>query len=192
MLMIAGRLFKPFTIYGYFNLPTKSFQKFTRYSSNTVFLNRSNINIDNNCWIGPHCIIDGSGGVKIEKGVQIAGLTAIYTHSSHKAIRLCGESYIHLDPNKRPGYIHKPVIIGQYSFVGVSSVILPGVIIGKGCLIAAGTVLNESIPDFSIVAGNPGKIIGSTIDMDKNYFARADVKTTYFDPEVIAKFEAKV
>lgn len=178
-------------VYGYWNPKSKSYKKFTRYSSSTVFLNKSNIDIGDNCWIGPNCIVDGSGGVVIGEGVQIAGFTAIFSHSSHLAIRLCGREYINLDPENRIGYIRKPVFIGDYSFISVSSVILPGVKIGKGCLLAAGSVLKESVPDFSVVAGNPGKVIGTTLDMDKEYLSRLDVQASYFDIEVIEKFKAK-
>ena len=190
-LNIFGRLFAPFMIYGYWNFPSRSFKRFTRYSSTTIFIDKRKINIDDYCWIGPNCIIDGSGGLVIGEGVQIAGLSAIFSHSSHIAIRLCGRDYINLSPENRIGYICKPVVIGDYTFIGVSSVILPGVKIGKGCLIAAGSVLKESVPDFSVVAGNPGKVIGSSLDMDKDYLSQLNVQQKYFDINVVKNFKAK-
>lgn len=50
--------------------------------------------------------------------------------------------------------------VGDYSLLGMGSVILDNAKIGKGCIIAAGTVIKENaiIPDFSLVAGVPGKI----------------------------------
>ncbi len=121
--LALGRLFRPFMLYGFWNNQTKSLKRFTRYSSNTVFLCKEKIDIADYCWIGPNCIIDGYGGVKIDKGVQIAGLTAIYSHSSHISIRFCGDRYIDFEPHERTGYIKSSVHIGEYSFMGVGAII---------------------------------------------------------------------
>lgn len=51
------------------------------------------------------------------------------------------------------------VTIGRGSWIGVGSSILPGVKIGRNCVIAAGSVVTHSVPNFSVVAGNPAKII---------------------------------
>jgi maltose O-acetyltransferase len=65
---------------------------------------------------------------------------------------------------------------------------MPNVSIGKGCLIAAGTMVNKSVPDFSIVVGNPGVIKGSTKDLDKEFFTDTLIQQNYFDPETIEEF----
>ena len=191
-LNLFGRIFSPFMIYGFWNNVTRSFKKHTRYSSTTIFINKNKVDIEDGCWIGPNCIIDGSGGLRIGKGVQIAGLTGIFSHSSHIAIRLCGENYLSLNPNERFGYIHKPVIIGEYTFIGCGAIILPGVTIGKGCIVGAGSIVNKSIPDFSVAAGNPAKLINSTLEIDEQYFNNADVQHVYFDPKIIEKYRNKI
>lgn len=61
----------------------------------------------------------------------------------------------------------EPVKIGYGTFVGVNSVILPGVEIGKCCIIGAGAVVTKSIPEFSIVGGNPAQIIGDVRKLKK-------------------------
>ena len=53
------------------------------------------------------------------------------------------------------------VKIGNMVFVGDSSIILPGVTIGDGVVIGAGSVVSRDIPDGHVVAGNPAKIIGT-------------------------------
>lgn len=192
IMMVFGRIFRPFMVYGYWNATTRKFQQFTRISSSCVLIDRSQIDICDNCWIGHHSIIDGSNGVKIGKGVQIAGLNGIYSHSSHISIRLCGEEYIKQDPAGRPGYVRSSVEIGDFSFIGVSAIILPGVKVGKGCVVAAGSILSQDIPDYSVAAGNPAKVIGSTLNMDEKYFDDAKVQQSYFDPDVIRKYKAEV
>lgn len=60
-----------------------------------------------------------------------------------------------------------PVIIGDDSFIGANSIILPGSEIGKNCIIGAGSVVKHSIPDGSVAVGNPAKVICSTEDYFK-------------------------
>lgn len=54
------------------------------------------------------------------------------------------------------------VIIGNYVYIGSSSLIMPGVTIGNNVLVAAGSVVTKSIPSNTVVAGNPARIICTT------------------------------
>jgi maltose O-acetyltransferase len=60
----------------------------------------------------------------------------------------------------KQGYEHKPVVIEDDVWIGASAFIKPGVRIGRGAIISAGTVLSKSVPAFAIVAGNPGRVVG--------------------------------
>lgn len=51
------------------------------------------------------------------------------------------------------------VRIGDGSWIGARAIILPGVTIGKRCLVAAGAVVSRDVPDDTLVAGNPAKVI---------------------------------
>ncbi len=59
------------------------------------------------------------------------------------------------------------VVIRSGSFIGVNAVIMPGVTIGLGSVVGASTVVYHDVPDFSVVVGNPGRIV-------KKYDATAD------------------
>jgi acetyltransferase-like isoleucine patch superfamily enzyme len=65
---------------------------------------------------------------------------------------------------KEQGVTKQPVTIGNNCWLGAGTTILAGVIIGDGCVIAAGSVVNKSIPANSIAAGVPAKIIKSRIE----------------------------
>jgi len=70
-------------------------------------------------------------------------------------------------------YLHTR--IGERCFIGGHSLILPGVTIGDGCVIGAGSVVTRDVPARSIAAGNPAKIIATDIDVgDYGRFDYAD------------------
>jgi len=54
-------------------------------------------------------------------------------------------------------------------FIGPRAIILPGVTVGKGAVVAAGAVVTKDIPDFSIVGGVPAQIIGERKTKDLHY-----------------------
>ncbi len=67
--------------------------------------------------------------------------------------------YRHLIPDLE---ITAPITIGDYVYIGVRSIILPGVKIGNNCIIAAGSIVTKDVPDHSVVGGIPAKYIKST------------------------------
>ena len=144
-LSSVGRLFTPFMIYGYYDQGSGRFRRLTRISSTAVLGDKAKIAIGDNCWIWHHSILDGSNGITIGKGVQIGAWVGIFTHSSHVAIRLHGDDYLKVDKSERIGYIRGSVIIGDYTFIGAGAKILPGVVIGKGCIISAGAIVSKHI-----------------------------------------------
>jgi acetyltransferase-like isoleucine patch superfamily enzyme len=59
-----------------------------------------------------------------------------------------------------------PVRIGDGSWIGARAIILPGVTIGRRCLVAAGAVVSRDVPDDTLVAGNPARIIRELVYPD--------------------------
>ena len=57
------------------------------------------------------------------------------------------------------GHEKKKVVIGDDVWIGANAVILPGVTIGEGSVIAAGSIVNKDVEPFSIVGGVPAKVI---------------------------------
>lgn len=58
-------------------------------------------------------------------------------------------------------YSYNKIIIGNNVFIGMSSIVLPGVRIGNNVIVGAGSVITKSIPSNAVVAGNPAKFLMS-------------------------------
>jgi acetyltransferase-like isoleucine patch superfamily enzyme len=59
-----------------------------------------------------------------------------------------------------------PIHIGDGTWVGARAIILPGVTIGRRCLIAAGAVVSRDVPDDTLVAGNPARVVRDLVYPD--------------------------
>ena len=152
----------------------------TRVSNTTVIQGEKGLNIADNVFIGHFNFIDAGNGLYIETGCQITNYVSILTHSSHKAIRLYGAKYGQVGPMK--AYGEGKVFIGKYTFVGPHSVIMPGTTIRKGSLVSAFSMVKGEFPEFSIIAGNPAKVVGDTREMDKQYLKEhPELKDYYYE-----------
>lgn len=60
----------------------------------------------------------------------------------------------------------RPIIIGNDVWIGVRTIILPGVHIGNGCVIGAGAVVTKDVPDYEIWGGNPAHFLKSRLPKD--------------------------
>ena len=66
---------------------------------------------------------------------------------------------------------------------------MPGVHIGKGCVVGVNSVVTKDVPDYSIVVGAPARVIGSTLDTDSKFFTDEEVRKNYYNPALIEKFD---
>jgi maltose O-acetyltransferase len=66
------------------------------------------------------------------------------------------------------GATSAPVVIEDYAWLSCRTIILPGVTIGYGAVVAAGAVVTKSVPAFAVVGGTPAKVIGER-SRDLNY-----------------------
>lgn len=108
------------------------------------------VNIGKNVFIGMRCTLDHAYPeyIYIDDNVILAGDIYIVTHNKPSI-------YF---KRKVPSFV-APVIINRNAFIGVKSLILPGVIVGEGSFASGGSVITENVPDNVIVRGNPAKII---------------------------------
>jgi len=91
----------------------------------------------------------------IQRQVSIGKHAIINTASSVDHDCLIGD-FVHIAPNAT---LCGGIIVGTGTLIGAGSVIKPGIKIGDWCTIAIGAVIHKDIPDYSVVVGNPGRII---------------------------------
>lgn len=179
---LLSRFKQPRMIYGYIDKKTNEFRKYTRISDTALIMRPENLSIGDNVWIWHHTILDATEGLVIGEGCQIGAWVGIFTHGSQNSIRLYGSSYVDIPAEARKGYTRGLVSIGDYTFIGAGCSVFPGVNIGKGCIIAASSLVTKDIPDYSIVQGIPGRIIGDTRKLDKELLEKyPELKEFYYE-----------
>ena len=103
--------------------------------------------------IGPYNYIGCSGKITIGNNVMLAPRVSIYAENhvfDHPEILI-----------RDQGVEKKEVIIEDDCWIAANSILLAGVTIGKGSVVAAGSVVTENVPPYSVVAGVPAKWIKS-------------------------------
>lgn len=106
-----------------------------------------NIKIGKNVFINACCRFQDQGGIEIGDGSLIGHNTTIATLNHD------------FNPLKRQNLTPSPVKIGKNVWIGSDCTILPGVEIGDGAIIGAGSVVTKSIPANTIAVGNPARVI---------------------------------
>ncbi len=100
---------------------------------------------------------------RIGLGNTIIGPATIGNHVNlAQNVTVTGLNHNYQDAGKRideQGVSTQPITIEDDVWVGANSVILPGVTLGKHCVVAAGSVVSRSIPPYSVCAGSPAKVV---------------------------------
>ncbi len=129
-----------------------------------VFKFGGHITIGDNSFIGDHSRIWSAEKVSIGSNVLISHNVNIMdtnTHESDPYERAA--SFADLVKNghatEKGSVQTAPIIIEDYAWINFNAVILKGVTIGKGAVVAAGSVVTKDVPPFVLVAGNPATII---------------------------------
>ena len=130
-----------------------------------------NIEIGKDFFANYNCTILDVAKVIIGDNVYFAPNVAVYTagHPIHPVMRESGYEY------------GIGITIGDNVWVGGNSVILPGVHIGSNSVIAAGSVVTKDVPEWSVVGGNPCRVIRKITEDDRNYY----FKDKKFDDEAM-------
>jgi maltose O-acetyltransferase len=120
------------------------------------FFNPKGIEIGEDTIIGDHVFLDGRALLKIGSHVDIASHVQIY-NSQHDI------------DSQDFGAVEAPVEIADYVFIGPRAIVLPGVKIGRGAVVAAGAVVTSDIGEFEVWGGVPTKFIRQRKLKDPHY-----------------------
>ncbi|MDT3697050.1 MAG: DapH/DapD/GlmU-related protein [Ignavibacterium sp.] len=126
-------------------------QSGSRIGKNCVF--GQNVNVGNNVSIGNYCKIQNN--VSIYEGVTLEDYV------------FCGPSMVFtniLDPRCKYPQVgakyYVKTLVKEGASIGANATIVCGHTIGKHCMIGAGSVVTKDVPDFALVIGNPGRVVG--------------------------------
>jgi maltose O-acetyltransferase len=120
------------------------------------FYNPANITVGRDTIIGEGAILDGRNRITIGDHVDIA--TGVMIYNSWHDVE---------DPTFAA--LSEPVIIHDYVFIGPRVIVLPGVTIGKGAIVAAGSVVTKDVQPYELVGGIPAKFIRERKLKDLHY-----------------------
>lgn len=118
-------------------------------------LRRMGCKVGKGCFMGDYVRIDTSHPdmITIEDNVSIASGSRLLCHQRDFSDFCIGDDYMKL------GYVVKPIVLKKGCLVGMESFVMPGVTIGEGAIVGAGSLVTKDIPAWSIAAGRPAKVL---------------------------------
>ncbi len=112
---------------------------------------RNEMVIGDQTWIGQQCFFHSAGGITVGQRVGVGPgvkiLTSVHTEAGRDVPVL-------FSPVETA-----PVVIEDDADLGINSVILPGVRVGRGAIVGAGAVVTENVPPYAVVAGVPARVL---------------------------------
>jgi len=129
--------------------------KNTNIHPTTIIRYGKNVKIGNNCLINHNNLLQpgkGSNGTITIGNYVHTGVNVMFMAFNH------GFERIDI-PTKKQDYMDAPIVVEDDVWIGGGSIILSGIKIGKGAIIAAGAVVNRDVPPYAIVGGVPAKVL---------------------------------
>lgn len=120
------------------------------------FMDPNRLHIESGSHINRQCTLDARGGLFIGNNVSV----------SHGVMIMTGSHDINTSDFQ---VNYKPIVIDDYVWIGCGAIILQGIKIGEGAIVAAGSVVSKDVDPYSIVAGVPAKNIGERKNKELRY-----------------------
>lgn len=128
-----------------------------------VFAHGGSITIGKDCYIGDNSRIWSGGSVTIGDHVLVSHNVSIMDNLTHPLDRLARRRQVQaIYQSGHPKEIElddRPVVIANDAWIGAHALVLRGVTIGEGAIVAAGAVVTKDVAPYTIVAGNPAQPI---------------------------------
>ena len=118
-------------------------------------LRRMGCKVGKGCFIGDYVRVDTSHTdmIIIEDSVSIASGSRLLCHQRDFSDYCVGDDYMKL------GYTVKPIHLKRGCLIGMESFVMPGVTVGDGAIIGAGSLVTKDIPAWTIATGRPAKVV---------------------------------
>lgn len=138
----------------YWRRTLKSVGVQTVISRSSEIIEPQEVSVGSNVYIGRRVSIYGKGGVDIGDDVLIANDCTFLTRNHD--FRRSEKIY-------KQGFTYKKIVVKNDVWIGTKVVVLPGVTIGEGAVVAAGAVVTKDVEPYTIVGGVPAKYIGKRV-----------------------------
>lgn len=125
-----------------------------QYKTPIEYAKHIGVKVGNNTWINTRKWSSEPFLITIGNNCQVTEDVSFHTHGGGNCVR-----------RKCPDFdCFGKIVVEDWAYIGAFSHIMPGVTIGEGALVAAGSVVVKSVPPHTVVGGNPAKVICSTDD----------------------------
>jgi acetyltransferase-like isoleucine patch superfamily enzyme len=118
-------------------------------------IRRSGGRIGANSRINRRCTLDFRGGLRIGDNVSVSPEVMVLTIANLETSRAHGEK--------------RPVVIEDNVWIGARAIVMPGVTLGRGSVVAAGAVVMRDVPPLAVVFGTPARPVGSRTQEEADY-----------------------
>lgn len=127
-------------------------------------LRRMGAKVGKGVFIGDRVVFDLSHSdmITLEDGVSIAGGSRLLCHQRDFRNYFVGSDYNKL------GYTIKPITLKKGCLIGMNSFVLPGVTVGEGAIVGAGSLVAKDIPSWTVATGRPAKVVKQIPEKDVN------------------------
>lgn len=118
-------------------------------------LKKVGCHVGKGCFVGDNVRIDTghSDMITLEDSVSVAGGTRLLCHQRDFSNYFVGSDYMKL------GYSIKPIVLKKGCLIGMESFVMPGVTVGEGAIVGAGSLVTKDVPAWTIATGRPAKVV---------------------------------
>ena len=134
-----------------------------------VFAHGGAIEIGDYCYVGDHTRIWSMTSIRIGNRVLISHNVNIHDNIAHSLS--ASDRHQHFDqiigtghPKQLPRVPSQPVVIEDDAWIGFNATVLKGVTIGRGAVVGACAVVTKDVEPFTVVVGNPARVVGSSTE----------------------------
>ena len=130
-------------------------QSFNTRKIRPILMRKMGCKVGKGCFIGDYVRIDTGHAdmITLEDSVSIASGTRLLCHQRDFSDYCVGDDYMKL------GYIVKPIILKKGCLIGMESFVMPGVTIGEGAVVGAGSLVTKDVPAWTVATGRPARVV---------------------------------